>query len=220
MAQKHKFKIQNLDGVKYKYGSDWTNNLEKENHWRLYWQQQKLLERNINKDDMILEIGVGSGFCANYLRSKDYNVTTMDIDPDKNPDIISNIVTYDFSKVNFDHLLAFEIFEHIPYDEFIKCLKKIRDSSIQNVFFSVPLNSFSASLTKRLNHIGTFKVKVSLDTNPRRNYKLSQTHFWEIGCGLNSLSKIEKDIQECGFDIIQSVNKLSKLFFHLKKIII
>ena len=39
-------------------------------------------ERNV-VSDRIAEIGVGSGFIYNYLKSKGFNIKSIDIDPDK-----------------------------------------------------------------------------------------------------------------------------------------
>ena len=104
--------------MNYSYSTDWIHNLESKKHWQLYWHQQKLLENRISVNDKILEVGVGSGFTANYLKSKGFNVKTVDIDQNKNPDIVKNIVYTEPKFFNFDVLLAFNIFEHIPYDEF------------------------------------------------------------------------------------------------------
>ena len=69
-----------VDGVEYRYSSDWVHKLESEEHWRSYWQQLKLALPELEEGDTILEIGPGSGFVTNYLRSKGYKVTTLDID--------------------------------------------------------------------------------------------------------------------------------------------
>ena len=108
-----------VNGFKYRYSTDWIYSLESEEHWRLYWHQQELMQNKILPGQRILEIGFGSGFTANYLRSKGIEVVTLDIDLEKKPDIVANVVLYDFQEIGrFDHVLAFEVFEHIPYSEF------------------------------------------------------------------------------------------------------
>ena len=69
----------------YKYGAEWTKNLESYEHWGFYWYQQKIMEgfTKWHKSETILEIGVGSGFTSNYCRNKGFKVTTLDIDDDK-----------------------------------------------------------------------------------------------------------------------------------------
>lgn len=85
-----------------------------------------------------LEIGPGTGFCTNYLKAKGVEVNTLDIDQGKNPDIVANIVDFEpREKVN--HLLAFEVFEHIPYS---KCLEVWQRLSpyCDYLYLSVPFN--------------------------------------------------------------------------------
>src|SRR5437763_1112619 len=100
-----------VDGVAYRYSTEWIHQLEGETHWRLYWRQQRLMRDLITPDDRLLEIGLGTGFTANYLRSRGVAVTTLDIDADKRPDIVANVARYDFP-TGYDAILAFEVFEH------------------------------------------------------------------------------------------------------------
>ena len=62
-------KEETLDNVKYTYATDWINNLEKKEHWLLYREQQSILREFVKKGDNVLEIGPGTGFCCNYLKS-------------------------------------------------------------------------------------------------------------------------------------------------------
>ena len=102
--------------MEYHYSSHWIHELESETHWRLYWRQQKLMRDLVSAGDRVLEIGVGTGFTANYLRSKGVHVTTLDIDAEKQPDIVANVAQFDFPEL-YDAILAFEVFEHLPYGD-------------------------------------------------------------------------------------------------------
>ena len=68
----------------YIYNSAWTKKLESLEHWNYYWHQQKIMQNFVlYRGEDFLEIGVGSGFSANYCRSKGAKVTTLDIDQEK-----------------------------------------------------------------------------------------------------------------------------------------
>jgi uncharacterized UPF0146 family protein len=84
------------------------------------------MKNYLKSKDTILEIGIGTSFTANYLKSKRFSVTTFDIDEEKKPDIVGNIVKYNWDTINFDHILAFEVFEHIPFAEFKQALIKLK----------------------------------------------------------------------------------------------
>ena len=109
-----------------KYSSDWINKLETREHWLSYWHQIKLMEGHIKPNDSLIEIGIGSGFTSNYLRSKNVNVLTVDIDEQKLPDVVSDATKFIPDK-NYDHFCAFEVFEHMKFDEMYIILKNIKN---------------------------------------------------------------------------------------------
>lgn len=82
----------------YNFSTDWIHKFENQKHWMHYWHQLNILFSHLSEGDRILEIGVGTRFTSNYLKSKGYHLTTIDIDAKKQPDIVANIVDYDFSK--------------------------------------------------------------------------------------------------------------------------
>ncbi len=207
-------KIEKMNGIEYKYSSNWIKEIETEDHWRLYWQQQKIMQEYLKPKDKVLEIGVGSGFTANYLRSKGFEVTTFDIDEDKNPDIVGNIVAYDWSTINASHILAFEVFEHIPFNEFKTTLKKLK-RSCKYIFMSVPLNErvpfeFSCKLPKC--------NKKTLRLPIRKNKITEPHHFGEVGYGNYSEPFVDNTINEQGYKIINKLKKLSAIFYTLETI--
>ena len=124
----------------YNYSSKWILGLEQFRRWKLYWFQQKLLNNNISNNDSIAEIGVGTKFTYNYLKNKNYNVTSIDIDKEKEPDVHLNIVDCEPTELNYDAILAFNIFEHIPYNEFLGTIEKFNLADVNKLFFSIPLN--------------------------------------------------------------------------------
>ena len=98
-----------------KYSSNWIHKLETREHWLSYWHQLKLMEGHVEQKDSLVEIGIGSGFTSNYLRSKKVEVLTIDIDKEKSPDIVSDAASFKPDK-NYDHFCAFEVFEHMGFD--------------------------------------------------------------------------------------------------------
>lgn len=205
-------KSQVLDGVEYKYSSDWIHHLESEGHWRLYWQQINLVLKELQKGDILLEIGPGSGFVTNYLRSKGFHVTTLDIDEQKSPDILANIVEYTYPD-KYDHILAFEVFEHIPFDKFADILPKLRKTVRKNLFFSVPRNYkiwFSIDL------IIPFFRNVSFTIKAKRRKIITGNHFWELDYKKYTLKNLAIMIKDVGF-LSTNIRKNSLVvFFQLK----
>ena len=208
---KYNYQKKIVGGIEYKYSPEWIYDLESEEHWRLYWYQQKLMQNKVRSGDMVLEIGVGSGFTANYLRSKDVNIKTLDIDTEKKPDIVTNLVKYQFPD-RYDHILAFEVFEHVPFVEFKRVLEKLRNACGKCLFLSVPLNEklwFQLSIQmplfrkKRLRFV-TLRGKVS-----------EPAHFWEVGDGAVSFDDLEHEFYKHAFTIRTKSIRFSRIFYAL-----
>lgn len=207
---KYNYKKEIIRGVEYKYSAEWIYDLESEEHWRLYWNQQKLMQNKVSYGDNVLEIGVGSGFTANYLKSKGVNVKTLDIDRGKKPDIVANLVEYQFPE-RYDHVLAFEVFEHIPFIEFKGVIEKISNVCKKYIFFSVPRNekvwlhfNFQLPIGKREFRFVKLRGKV---TEP--------AHFWEIGDGYVSINDLEQELLKCGLTILAKMKRFSRIFYTL-----
>ncbi len=197
------------------YSSEWIHQFENIRHWLYYWHQINLMQSYISREDRILEIGVGSGFTSNYLKSKNYQVKTLDIDPAKNPDIIANLVEYEYPE-KFDYVLAFEVFEHIPFEDFKEVLSRLSKVCQKGLLISLPRNEklwLRVSLELPGSKISNFKIVT------RRRKIISKHHHWEIDYKSFSRSMIEKLFEKNNFEILKR-NKISSLYFYaLKKIV-
>jgi len=202
---KYNYEKEKIRGVEYKYSAEWIYDLESEEHWRLYWNQQKLMQHKVSSGDIVLEIGVGSGFTANYLRSKGVNVKTLDIDREKEPDIVANLVEYPFPD-RYDHVLAFEVFEHIPFGEFKNVFDKIRKVCKKYIFLSVPRNE---RVWLQLNFQLPILGKRELRIVTLRGKVIDPAHFWEIGDGSVSINDLEQVFCESGFTILTKSKRFS-----------
>jgi len=198
-----KYRIQVVDGVEYKYGAEWTKSLEEKRHWEFYWYQQKLMEGLvIPGQDRIMEVGKGTGFAANYCRSKGVDMTTLDIDEEKNPDIVANVVTYDFEQ-RYDHLMAFEILEHIPYEQFEQIIRKIPEFISGYAFISLPRN-------ERV----VFNLNLKLPKFRPVNYEwrilkkkiTCKAHHWELDYGEFTTRRIHALFADSGLRIARKMS--------------
>ncbi len=197
----------------YCFSSEWIHSLESEEHWRLYWQQQQLMKDKIEVGHCVLEIGVGSGFNANYLRSKGVEVTTMDIDADKQPDIVANIIDFDWGEMRFDHVLAFEVFEHIPFAEFTRVLGQLAAICKSRLFLSVPkCERVWFDLEFRLPLIGRHRLTLA----SKRSRIYEPHHFWELGSPGATSRDLHSAFVQHGFQLEDEVVKSSRVFISLK----
>ena len=170
------------------------------------------MEELVKPGQHVLEIGVGSGFAANYLRSNNIAVTTLDIDEDKSPDIVANLVTYEFQQ-EYDHILGFEVFEHIPFKEFKALLNKFSKFCKGYLFLSVPRNErIWLQCELKLPILGNMAFEITTLKG-----KISEPHhFWEVDYGKFSKKHLEKTFEQHDFEMVNCQKKFSKLFYTLK----
>lgn len=209
-----KYTRETVAGVEYIYSADWIKNLETKEHWEYYWHQQKLMDGLLEPGrDKVLEIGVGTGFATNYMRSRGHDVTTLDIDPGKSPDILANVVTYEF-KQHFDAVMAFEILEHIPYSEFVKIIQKFAAMEVSLIFLSLPQNTGSLlRVSMKLPKVRAFE----LDVRAKRRKITTPAHHWEMDHGGHSVADVEQLFLANGFHIRQRVKVRSIHFYALSR---
>jgi SAM-dependent methyltransferase len=190
--------VRDGEGNVYRFDSEWTKRLEPELEWRRYWHQHDILDSLLPSKASILELGVGSGFTANYLRSRGHAVTTLDIDPEKKPDISANLAEYDFP-LHYDCIIAFEILEHMPFSVVRRTLPRIA-AHCGSFVFSVPRNVLVwLDLSIKLPRIRELAVYV---TTSRRG-RISGNHHWELGKHSISRDVLEKVITDSGLGVMR-----------------
>ena len=195
----------------YRFSSEWTRRLESEIHWRLYWRQQRLMSGLLGPGDEVLEIGVGTGFTANYLRSRGVAVRTLDIDAEKAPDILANVADYAFSET-YDAILAFEIFEHIPFEDFRALLPRITRSARRRVFVSLPRN-------RRL--VASVRVKLpkvrarTLSLKVKRRRIDERFHHWELDYGGFSVAALEREFGDADLRVDRRDEAFDRVLYAL-----
>jgi len=191
-----------VDGKEVIYSADWILDLESQAHFNYYWNQLSLVYKHFTRDEEILEIGVGTSFLSDVLKRREFKVSTLDIDPLKKPDYNANALEFDYSLRNFRSLLAFEIFEHIPFDTFQKVIHKVSDSDVTKIIFSVPwAQYYFAPLRIKLPRLPVFEPSIVI---PRKNIG-TPAHFWELTSSSRIASTKDKKL-------LMPMKELSKLF--------
>lgn len=180
------YKTKMVDGQEVCFASDWIFELENEIHFNWYYHQAEMVYSILNRGENILEIGLGTGLLSDLLKRRNWRINTLDIDAEKHPDFCESAVDFDYSKRNVDCVLAFEIFEHIPYSTFKKLIEKLSCEKVKKIIFSVPWNEMQvASISLKLPKIPKFELRLRLS----KNRITTKAHFWE----LSRTAKVQDD---------------------------
>jgi len=192
-----------------------------------YFNQIDLVSKLVEnkKKDMILEIGVGSGVVPNYLKMADFSVVTCDLDKTLNPDYVADIRHLPFKDGSFLVVTAFEVLEHIPFDEFEKALAEIGRVSSKYVVISIPYRSTGFELVFKFPGIRTLFKKDLLRLFVRiplkfGGFRTSGQHYWEMDRKNYRIGKL-RNILRRNFKIVKEIKPVLdnyRYFFVLEKI--
>jgi len=203
------------------------------NLWIDYWYQQKYIEDT--KPKKILEIGKGTGTLQVIMKKKGYQFTTLDIDKNLSPDIVGDVIQIPIKDNTYDTVCAFEVLEHLPFDEFSKAVNELKRVAKNYIIISLPYASFYLGLAfqpfymKGLDFLfKLFKIKpfepvyynISVPFFFLDKEGMIKAHAWEVGRKNFPLSKIRKVFKDSGLLIKKESDRIFypyHRYFILKK---
>jgi hypothetical protein len=166
---------------------------DKLHRWISYWYQAQSVIRSGARD--VLELGCGGKVFSNYLRQRlGLSVTTFDFDPALEPDVIGDVRSLAdyFQPGSFDAVCAFQILEHLPFENFAPILTQMASISRRSVLISLPHWGYFVQLRfwlKRWQFVFGRKI-----TRPF-HWEYDGQHYWEIGVRGHSLRSVLQCIQ-------------------------
>lgn len=168
------------------------------NRWSSYWYQIK--EILDSKPNSVLEFGCGDGVVGDYIRkNSQIQYASADNDEKLKPDHILNISDFDLSGKKFDTVCAFEVLEHLPFEQFKKCLGNLKNISNKYVLISLPHWGRHFSFAFQIPCFGKKKFQFKLSTG--KEHKYNGEHYWEIGKKGYTLKKVISEISETGLQV-------------------
>ncbi len=153
----------------------------------------------------ILEIGCGNKLVSNYIRQSGLNITTCDFNKHLEPDYTADIRNLPFSDSSFDLITAYEVLEHIPWEDTERAMTELKRVTKKYVIISLPYPSFF-KLEIVVNNTTISKVvkrkmtSILLRIPPFfKKHKFNGYHYWEVG--------------KKGYSVKTVCNMLSKHFY-------
>lgn len=180
--------------------------------WMSYWYQAKEI---LAREDIssVLDIGSGTDMLKNTLAihrpSVDYK--TLDIAIDLEPDYLGEITKIPLEDNSKDLVCAFQVLEHISFDDFEKALLEMKRVAKKYIFISLPHFGPSFEMYIKLPRLKAFRFSIKLP-RPKKHVFLGQ-HYWEIGKKGYSAKKI-KAILEKHFQIIDEYIPFENQYHH------
>ncbi|MEM2211638.1 MAG: class I SAM-dependent methyltransferase [Nitrososphaerales archaeon] len=180
-----------------------------------FYQTKLIINLNVKK---ILEVGIGNKTASNYLKQRGLNVTTCDIDKRKEPDCVADIRQLPFKDNSFDAIMAYEVLEHLPWDNIDQVLEELKRVTKRYVVISIPYSShhfefiFKFPLMRKLIKRDFIDIFFRIPF-PVRDIRGEYYHCWEIGRKSYPMQKFRKLLKK-KFRIIGEVRPLLHSYHH------
>lgn len=128
----------------------------------------------------VLEVGVGDKVFGSFIKENtEVAYTSLDVAADLRPDVVGSILQLPFPDKSFDVACAFEVLEHLPFEQVTQALGELARVARSRVVVSVPhfgpVFSFSLKIPL-LPH-----VHVALKIPFPKKHVFNGQHYWELG---------------------------------------
>ena len=157
----------------------WTYYMDKE-RWVSYYHQISQFHK-MKDCNSVLEIGAGldvnKKHFEEFLPHVEYK--TLDIAEDLNPDFVGSAHQIPLPDKSFDAVVAFEILEHIPFEQFETALTEIKRVARKRVVISLP--HFGPPIKFLLKIPFLPELRFAFKIPYYRKHVFNGQHYWEIG---------------------------------------
>lgn len=135
--------------------------------------------------ETVMEVGPGPGVVTAALRTLGVQVTTVDVQPELEPDVVASVLELPFEAKAFDVALCCQVLEHLPFEQFGSALAEIRRVVAVGLVLSLPDVTRHCDVAFRLPRTGRHRWCWDMPRlRPRRipPERLERHgHYWEIG---------------------------------------
>ena len=133
------------------------------------------------------------------LRSVGLEVTTADVQPELNPDVVASVTDLPFHDGQFDVALCCQVLEHLPFDQFESSLCELWRCCRLGLVVSLPDSSPHYEVRLRLPKVHQFHWIGTRRRDPGTEYKRRKWeldgHYWEIGYRECALREVESALR-------------------------
>jgi hypothetical protein len=160
----------------------------------------------------VLEIGVGDKVFGNFLKDNTaVSYTSLDVAEDLKPDVVGSILELPFEGKSFDISCAFEVLEHLPFEQFDKAMSELVRVARTHVVISVPHFGPMVSFSLKIPFLPQIQVAVKIPF-PKKHIFNGQ-HYWELGKAGYPVRLIRKKLSAHGV-LLQDFVAFNSAYHH------
>jgi SAM-dependent methyltransferase len=154
--------------------------------WASFYFQ--LREIFVTHPASVLEVGSGAGVVGDVIRRTSIAYTSVDIAEDLHPDVVASVTDMPFPDTAFDTVCAFEVLEHLPFEEFEQALGELARVARHHVLISLPHFGPPFQLEFKIPFFR--RVRLAYKIPFPKKHVFNGQHYWEIGKRGYPLSRI------------------------------
>lgn len=159
--------------------------------WTSIWHQLDEVARLGARH--LLEIGPGPGTFKALAAQFDVVVETVDLDPELKPDHVAAATHLPFEDGQFDLACAFQVLEHMPYEDSLLALDEMLRVSRLGVVISLPDAKRAWYYRLHVPVLGSMHFLVPVPRLRPAQHVFDGEHHWEIGKRGYTLDRILRD---------------------------
>ncbi len=153
-----------------------------------YWQLHEVLKL---RPASILEVGVGDGVLGSFIKNNtNIKYQSLDIASDLAPDMVGSVTKIPATDKSFDIMCAFEVLEHLPFDQFEQAVSELCRVARTHVIISLPHFGPMISFFLKIPFLPRLQFAWKIPV-PKKHI-FNGEHYWEIGKRGYSLSRIRR----------------------------
>lgn len=142
-----------------------------------YWQLKEVFAL---EPSSVLEVGVGDRVFGSFIiNNTAVSYTSVDVAEDLHPDVVGSILNLPFVDKSFDVACAFEVLEHLPFDQFDSAVAELCRIARAHVVISVPHFGPMLSFSLKIPFLPQIRVAVKIPF--LKKHVFNGEHHWEIG---------------------------------------
>lgn len=159
--------------------------------WASYWHQldEVLRQKPIN----VLEIGIGAGVFHTAARHFGLTVETVDMDPELRPDHVASALALPFAEASFDVVCAFQMLEHLPYEQSLRAFGEMARVARRAVILSLPDARGTWRYHVHIPGFGPFRCSTPRLFHRPTEHRFDGQHYWECNKKGYALKKVQED---------------------------
>lgn len=141
----------------------------------------------------VLELGPGPGLFKALGTHLGLHIETVDLDPELRPDHVASALALPFADGAYDTACAFQVLEHLPYDEALAAFAELRRVARGHVVISLPDARGAWRYVVHVPRVGAVERLFERPVLGLREHRFDGEHHWEVNTRGHGLERVLAD---------------------------